>query len=423
MSLCSVVALYRACNKPPVEDGEFECRMEFAPIREYVLRVMESRSADFERLEVDGVDYLYDEALPEKGHQIVFCLRVATSSSATFHANLERLLETDPQISRGHVPADFYLVAEDFYSKDTDVHTEVRALHNVCRLIKGLAELAHYHDGRTSTRHLNLVFIQPSEVSRAAPVVLETRVTTELLEGAHELDPHLVETLARASASVDPHYSAKVGVFATSLATFVGARASVSSPFTHLVVDWKEFVETYHRDLGTYLSGFAFHKAKREVAEAELKIAGELSKLLSEITGQLLSIPVSFAVVLTIPRAETLLERLVLFVGVLIASVVVYKVIGNQRRQLERIVHAKNLVLGAINGKKEMYPKDLIASIEAMTGNLLKNERSLDNSLNLFAWLSLLPVVTAGVTLGFLYFDDLRDALLVIHRWWDTVGY
>ena len=423
MSLSSVVELYRACNRPPLADGEFECVTEFSPIRECVQRVRKSGSGDFRHLFVDGEEVLTDP-LPERGQQIEFCVRLRTNSSNTFHPSLAELLEIEPRISRGVVPDDFYLVDEDFYSADQVQPSKVQTLYKVCRLIKGLADLAHYQDGRAnSPHHFRLVFIQPTEGPRTAPVVLETKVTIGILESGFSLDPSLVETLSESSGSGDPHYFDKVGVFATSLATFVGERPAKVSPFAHLVASWQEFVRGYQRDLSTYLSGFAFHKAKREVAEAELNIAGEFSKVLSEITGQLLSVPVSIAVVLAIPRAESLLERLVLLVGVLVASVVIFKLVRNQRRQLERIKHAKSLVLGAIEGKKEIYPKDLVDSIDAMSLSLKKSEESLDNSLTLFAWLSWAPVIAAALALVYVYSAELRDLFLGIQEWWNLLGY
>jgi hypothetical protein len=410
MSLSPVVELYRACNKPPLEQGDFVCTTEFSQVKEILKRIKQREDARFDRLIVDGVDVL-DEDLPENGKRIEFFLRLPSGSSNTFHSNLNELLETEPRISRGYLPDDFYLVEEDYYSADPTKPVNIDALERVCRLIRSLSQLALYHDEKPSGHYLRLVFVQPADGTNGGPIVLETRVTGTILENTADLDPRLVEGLSESSASNDPHYSAKVGVFGASLANFVSSRLPKTSAFYHLVANWQQFVDLYQRDLSTYLSGFAFHKAKREVAEEELKIAGEFSKVLSEITGKILSIPVSFVAVLAILRAETLPERLVLLLGVLIASVVIFRLVENQRRQLDRIKHAKNLVLGAIEGRKEVYPKDLLAAIEGMICNLNKSEVSLYNCLAFFAWLSWLPVFAAAVALSFLYFAEIRSAI------------
>ncbi len=409
MSLEPIVELYRACGRPPLDGAHFACATDFPLVQGIVRRVQDESRARFDDLDVDGVDVL-DEELPTLGEQIDFRLRLPTGSSAAFHQSLETLLDVERRISRGEIPADYYLIEEDYYSGDQICPVPIDSLRRICRLILGLSKLAHYHDEKPSSGYLRLVFLQPGKGADSKPVELETRVTMPVIRASEELEPRLVEELSESTAANDPHHSAKVGVFGTSLATFVGNRPT-GDAFEYLITHWQKFVKEYQRDLSTYLSGFAFHKAKTEVAEAELKIAGEFSKVLSDITGKLLSIPISVAAVIAIPKAETLIERLLLLLGFFVASLIISRTVANQARQFHRVNDAKNLVLGAIEGRKNSYPKELVEAIDKLTIGLNSDEDGLRNSLRVFAVLSWLPLVIALCVLGYVYWDSLATYL------------
>jgi len=417
MSLSLIVELYRTCGRPSFHNGDFACTGEYALIKGIIKKIKEQiengAQARFTHMLVDNVDVL-DDGLPDQGHLIDFQLRLPTNSASTFHLNLTELLVKDPLISHGQIPENFYLVEEDYYSGDNlPKPATLEALDSLCRLIRSLSLLAHYHDKKPNGDYLRLVFVQPAEESGGRAVVLESKVTIALLEAA-KVNPSLVEMLSESSATNDPHYSAKVGVFGTSLATFVSTRPTSMSAFEYLVLHWQQFVESYQRDLSTYLSGFAFHKAKREVAEAELKIADEFSKVLSDITGKLLSVPVSIAAVAAMYKDGSLLQRLLLLIGILTASVVVSRLVANQKQQVDRIKHAKDLVLHAVEGKKDVYPEELAVAITEMATNLDKNEQSLGRTLRLFSFLSWLPFIAAILLLSYMYFSEINRLILVL---------
>jgi hypothetical protein len=163
--------------------------------------------------------------------------------------------------------------------------------------------------------------------------------------------------------------------------------------FSKLVKEWDNFLYTYKKNLETYLSGFAFHKAKREVAEAEVEIASQFSKIVGDITGKLFAIPLSFAAVIAFSKATDTLDKALVFVGLLISSLIIYGVVSNQKRQLERITHAKDIVLGSFRGNADIYPADLSDAITNMKDNLDKNESKLNSTLGYFMFLAWVPVI------------------------------
>lgn len=401
MSFKSTVDLYRACGRPTLDGFHFSCSTNYPDVRQLVLNILTDKWARFDDLYVDERDVL-DELLPENGQVIKFSLRIPTDSSATFHQNLACLLELDSHISRGQIPDEYYLIDSDYYTGDREVPENVNNLDRVCRLVVGLSKLAPYHDEKPSGGYLRLVFLLPGVEVGVKPIELETRVQISVVEAAKDLDPRLVEELSASDVTNDHHHSAKLGVFSTSLATFIGSPRE-DNAFLYLITHWQDFILTYQRDLSTYLSGFAFHKAKTEVAEAELKIAGEFSKVLNELTGKLLSIPISVAAIIAIPKSESFIERLLLVIGFFIASLVIFKTIGNQKRQFSRIINAKNLVLGAIEGRKNSYPQELIDALVSFVEDLQKDEKSLRSALNFFSIISWLPFAISVCVLGYVY--------------------
>ena len=216
-------------------------------------------------------------------------------------------------------------------------------------------------------------------------------------------DITLVESLRVGNSTTDPHYSSKVAVFRVSLAEFLNKRPVGLPAFSYLVLQWDDFTNVFIKNLDTYLSGFAFHKAKREVAEAELKIADEFSKIIIDITGKLLGIPISIVAAIAITKSTSVLEGLMIVIGLGLATLIFSGTVGNQQRQLQRIIHAKNVVFNALEGKQEVYPDELKTAITEMKTGLDKNEDKLRSLLWLFRCLSWAPFI-AGAGLFYLIY-------------------
>jgi hypothetical protein len=414
VSLTHIVELYRLVGKPSVSSGRFSGEVKFDLGLELINSVRANGGARLDDISVDGEDVHEGDGLPETGAIIAFEVLLPASSSATFRYNLSELINKAPQISRGDMPDEFYLISEDYYTGDAEVPEKVRALRVICKLIVALKKLAHYHDKKAEHGHLSLVFVQPDNDGSGSPVVIETSVDESLLQYAKELDPTLVVELATIGPGEDPHYSARLGVFGVTLSNFITRRPHDVTAFSYLVQHWSEFVGAYQNDLGTYLSGFAFHKAKKEVAEAEFDIASQLAKVISEISGKLLSIPISLAAVAAIPKAGGILQSTVIVIGLLVAAMIVAGIIENQQRQFRRVKHAKNVVLGAIQGRKNDYPEDLRDSVDDMITELDKNEKALGRLLLLFKVISWVPVWIALLVHVFIYSDTAKNLILLV---------
>lgn len=401
MPLKAVVDLYRACGRPDLDESVFSCKADYPVVKPLLSAIINSGYARPESLIVDGSDYLDDE-LPRDGDCIKFSLRVSRRDSRTFHRDIKSLLSSDPKISRGEIPEEFYLVEEDYYSGDKNLNARIESLKKVCGLIQALSELAHYHDEKPSSGYLRLVFLQLDTEKFTKTIEVETKITVEILDLANHISFDLVDGLVSTTSMDDPHYSAKVGVFTTCLAAFLGNQ-SHQNKFEYLIRNWDQFRIDYHRDLSTYLSGFAFHKVKREIAKTEFEIAEQYSNILSDMTGKLLGLPISLGAIFALHKSESVIEQTLLFLAVLITSVILYRTVDNQTRQFQRIKKSKELVISAIEGKKEHYPDDLAKAITNLTKALRIDEVSLCRSLCIFKGLSLLPIVVTGVVIYLQY--------------------
>lgn len=231
---------------------------------------------------------------------------------------------------------------------------------------------------------------------------IETRINPTILS-YEPPDVCLIDELCLGDIRTDPHFSAKRGVFGVTLIEFMNKRPLEQNKFEWLIHHWREFIILYQQNLGTYLSGFAFHKVKQEIAEKQFYIAEKLSKITSEITGKLLSIPISFAVIIAIVKSDILYEKLILVIGLLLAALVVAGSVKNQQKQLERIRHSKQVTFNSFEGNKDLYPVDNQIDIKKMVAGLDRNETYLFRLLWFFRVLSWVPVTVSALIVYCVY--------------------
>lgn len=415
MHLSPIVHLYRLCGRPAYSDGDFHGAAPAESGREFIEAIHADGRARFVDLLVDGDDYLNEDPIGANAKWIEFTLRLPQDSASTFHSNLAGLLARDPKIAFGEVPDDFYLVAEDYYSEEDEPPQPVQNLYSIMQLIRGLARLAYYKD--SSAKGYNLIFLQPGGEAMPQPVEIQTRVTAEMIEYGKGVDTQLVDELLDEDARHDPHYTARIGVFGTALAQFVSGYTAERA-FARLVQDWHAFVRIYQQDLATYISGFAFHKARRDVSKAELDIASQLSAVITDIAGKILSVPVSMIAVVAMVRASGWEERLLLLIGIGVASWLLMGAVRNQQSQLQRARHAKRMTLEAIQGRQDGFPDELRAEVDKMKQGLDDDEDRLARWLWMFYWVSVLPLVAAVAMFGWLYWEPIGSAA---HSFWITL--
>lgn len=398
MAIASLVQLFRLVGKPSLTKGVFAGSVNFTEHGSLLLSIEASGSGNFVSIVLNDNDFHNVSDIPEGSEGTVeFSVRPARQGSSTFHENVSALLKQDPKIGQGVAPQNYYLIDEDYCDALDGANDIFCKLNNLCVLIEKLSHLAHYHDKKTHSNFLRLVFIKPEEVGVSQPLVIETQVDTEVLEfSSHANLEHLI-SLCDSSQSQDPHYQGRKGIFGNTITEFVQGRPENEKTFHFLVRNWNEFLATYDKNFAVYTSGFAFHKAKREVAEAEVEISNKLSSVISDITGKLLGIPISLAAVAAIPKSGGVVNSALIVLGVMLASFILSETVENQKRRLKRVVHSKNMVLNSIEGRKEVYPEDLKKDVDKIISDLEKDEKKTDKLLTGFSKISWLPFVLAMI--------------------------
>lgn len=207
-----------------------------------------------------------------------------------------------------------------------------------------------------------MIFIHSGEGTQNYPIELECNITPDLLR-CNIPNMSLLEELTE-NVCPTPHHHSKKTIFSSTITEFVKQTPDGQKAFDFLVHNWDEFLRRFDNDFSTYLSGFAFHKAKREVAKSEFELADQFSKVLGDINSKLLSVPLSVAGIVALLKSNSPIEKLLLLAGLLIVSWLLYEVVKNQKRQLNRIIHAKQVAFNSIEGEKENYPDDLKLAIK-----------------------------------------------------------
>lgn len=405
MTISTAVELYRFLDSPKFESNTVFGVANYLHAKPYLEASAKSNFGRFEEIIVDGEE-VDVQNLPLDGNDLSFEFKCVNSNSENFHESLTAFLKSDSKIFRGDLPSEFFLVEENYYSQDLEKPELMLSLFSVCEFIKHLSTLALYHDAKNGFK---LVFVPTSSKGGSKSIVLDARLSTDLLAKAGVLDCGLLKELDKGAPS-DPHYSEKIGVFGVTLTELYDKCGSNQNFFDYLVENWTGFLSAYHNNLAVYLSGFAFHKAKKEVAQAEFDLAAQFSKVIGDITAKLLSIPLSFAAVMVMLKSSDKLEIISVLVSLLFFGFVMREVLKNQYRHLERILHARDIVMGALEGKESDYPDELSQAINAMKGALARDEGAIFKQLRFFSWVSWGPFILAVALLIYRYWASLLEA-------------
>jgi len=359
MSLKSLVELYRIAKCPELKNNQFISLLE---CNSQIIKLLNSIASPYEITEIirNEVDIDVDE-LQSDNSSIQVTIRVGLGKEVKHYKCFDDLVKHSNLIKEGVIPSEFYLFKENIYYPE-DTLKKLDKLKQVCELIAALTKLANYHDTKGSDNIYKLVFIDGRDID-LSPVIFQVSPSADLLNV--QLDNIAVITsLVTASTQADIHHSEKLSIFSVSLTEFINKSLIPIDAFNYFFVNLNGFIELFQKNLTTYSSGFAFHKAKKEIADMEIKFAAQLSNIMSDITGKLFSIPISLVGAITlIPKTNNLWSDLIIAIGLLLASVLVIGSVDNQRNRFKVIEKSENLVLGGFEGNENTYPQDLSQSI------------------------------------------------------------
>lgn len=402
--IAKLIELYRLIGKPPIDkDYRFKQDIVMDSQLHQLLLAIHGKS-QLGRLEelADSLELfdLEDINASHYGKRFIIIYQISTGG-LHFYRTLSDLLLRNKSLSRGVLLNEFYVAEDDYLSGELHLKTtnlKYDKLKKIVLLIHELKELAHYHDAKAEHEYLNLVFVSGSDGTASNSLRLSPRMdVVNFDEVVIDIDP--IRRLGD-SAGINPHIEREKAVFRASLVEFLNASSGdASERFALLINSWSEFTLLFKRNFETYISGFAFHKARKEVADAEIQAADHLSKVLNDISGKMLGIPLSLAVLPLLQKSDSSLERLVLVLAALVAAWMLAELMHNQQLQLERLKHARKLLFDELTSKAKTYPTDLASNLAIATSALHSNEKKLTR---LLWWLrigSWLPVIFAAALL------------------------
>ncbi|AYV12345.1 hypothetical protein [Shewanella algae] len=377
-----------------------------------------SLSADgfsIKELLIDGEDVSLQEIrkLREKGSvdnyeglTVKAIISIPTNGEYNIFQSVKKLVSSSKSILSGNMLEEYYLFEEDYYSYDeSEKPTGIPSIINICKLISSLGELAHYHDSKLNNGRNSFVFINESETVAAPPVVLEPVITEELIE-LKPIDISFFDEMSDGQPVLNPHAGKEKALFRVSIIEFSEQYKNLknSQLFTFLVIEWESFKKIFQRNLDTYISGFAFDKARKEVAEAEFGLAEQYSKVIGDISGKLFGLPVSFVAVFALFDKDTFwLVELIILIALFTASWLMAKLVENQRSQLERINHAKELSFDSLINNAINYPPDLKGKLEEANTGLGDSYTKLNKLLFALSYLVWLPFAITFYILAIKY--------------------
>lgn len=358
----------------------------------------------FREITLAGREVSVDQLSP-LGSVVEVIFRIASSGEAHIYMEINEYLEKNKSLCLGDYSAEYYLINEDYYSEEKKNDSRFLKIQKLCDVVRGLGELAHYHDFKSNSDRPSLVFVNDGELNKAKPVVLIAELKFEML-ALPELDVSIFSNLIK---GVDnPHKLQEQGTFRATIVEFFGKSSNdTSRNFEEIIKHWKEFIQLFNRNFETYISGFAFHKAKQEVVDAEISTAEQLSKIIGELTGKLLGIPLSLAAIIGVAKADNVSEQIFIVLGILLAAFIISETLHNQKRQFKRISNASSLIFEELERKRSTYPADLSDYITNAVLILNKSKKSLLYTLNLFILLSWVPAIVATIYFGFLQKQNL----------------
>lgn len=407
MKLKNFVTFYRLNNKPSFcgnKTVELDCDCSEENVD--LIKAMAVDGIDIVSICIDGDDIEPDNLEPGS-MAIELELQIPTNGEFDAYSSLSEMIEDAKTLLVGEYPSEFYIIDDDFYSSEQmELPSKYQNLFNICSIINGLGELAHYHDAKEHDgMSNNFVFLDESEIITSKPVIMKPAITIDLLNGPI-LDVALIESFHDPKEKVSPTVGKEKALFRVSIIEFVGQLKHFSQRelFVYLVANWPDFLKCYQRNLETYLSGFSFHKARKEVADEEFKVAEQYSKVLGDIAGKLFGLPVSFVALLGLFKSDvTFSIEFVVFISLVTASWLMSNLVKNQMGQLNRIDHAKGIAFDALENQKSSYPVDLQSKLSEVVTALNNEYQRLDKLLRRLAYVIWTPVIIVIMVIGAKY--------------------
>lgn len=383
-------------------------------VSEAVQKLRDSKTGRFDELLIDGVDVDPKKLNLSQGWtDIEFSFLLDTSGTVPVFRNFDQLMARSKSFVREPLPPHIYLIDDDVLSSEEPADRRINALRAICQLIVYLADLAHFHDEKELSDEYKLVFVAEDSAKGERAITLYPYLDQDLI--ACDVGTELVDSLQGGNLDENPHLLKERSIFRASLIEYLSGYVNGKERFKALITTWAQFLALYENNLSTYLSGFSFHKAKQEVATAQLAIADQMSKVVGDMSGKILSVPISLAATIAISKADNVLESSILVLGIAVTSALLAETLAAQKLQYERVRHSRTMMFSAHQQKIHHYPKDLRDYLSEAIAGLRANERKLRLSLRSLRFISWTPALMATTLHAYIYREDLQETAIRVY--------
>lgn len=247
-----VIDLYRLAKRPAFESGIFGATLCYSDNAVQLISEIRSggaRGGRFIEILVDGREVIGDEPIPDAGAEISFKYLTPTNSGERFYPTIEDLA-LSPTVSRGQLPAEFYVVDIDYASWEKIDSPKFKAITSLRQAIDCLSKLATYRDEKSSDTFFKLVFLGSERAPSPSITVLKTKITREMLS-LPALETELLNSLCSEDTTANPHHMSQIGVCSASLQEFLDT-VSQDQAFLYLIENWQAFWRLYQIKLATF---------------------------------------------------------------------------------------------------------------------------------------------------------------------------
>lgn len=352
-----VVNLFRACGKPPVENGVFSHDRHCPEALKKAIE--ECRNIPTHIGQFDA-----PPSFDTVAGTASFSWELGSNEAARFYKNATDFVVGSTSLSRGIKPENYYVVSEDYLWTDTPKSFELQQAFQLCKLIRLLRQLSPGDLASSNNSDpAKLIFVlQARESQPLRSVALVTRISPELLTQQFPvLD--ILESLLAETSNQTIHIHEHRSIFRLAISDCLAKEATPEKSFLHLVSNWHTVVSDYNFHADCYVNKFSFEKIREDVAKASIEFASKLTNIASESASKLLGLPLSFAASLVIFKSDGI-EIFAIAISCLLASILLAAVVRNQAFQVKQIKTNFDLVFGQFQDKRNGSSSDILQSIE-----------------------------------------------------------
>ncbi|NML62282.1 hypothetical protein HHL21_14590 [Massilia sp. RP-1-19] len=381
-----IVELYRALNRPPIENESFVFEGSCTPATIELIEEVAGLSDHFGYFEDKFID----------GNNVKVDFRLASSDYAgRFHASVGEFIAATPSLNFGDVPERYYVIDLDYFSGDGTPPPVLISLLELCRFIRAISSLAaEYAQGTDLTYGENRLFfvLAADGKTPAKTLSIVVRIEERLLKYPL-VHVRLLEVLVSEAMKNEIHIDERRMIMRLAIADALSVPDESTELFAYLVSHWRDVLSKYRHNVLAFVNQYSFEKVRKEIATAEIEHATKLSAVLGDIAGKLLALPVSLAAVLILRKASTAEEFWILFAGLWAVTVIFIGILWNQWLQVERLRSSFEIIFGQYDGST--FPKKLQAPIAQARHAIKRQYRVLKYTFGVFGFLALAPGVAA----------------------------